>query len=289
MKSIIVLLLMGVCSTALAQTPHNWRKVMDFEDTHTADIKSGEILDTLNAVTIVKVSYEDSVKGFYSREGLKRSTDRGRTWEWVWYKFKFEPVCLSYPSKNTIVVGGSNRFVGVSNDSGQSWREFQFPKEFGSNRYDVWDISMFDDKNGLINLTELEYFGFSYIYKTDDGWQTYSKVSLPKGYYYFNPLGGRYPYMQALSKTNYFVKLGIVFDTINKQVFGKTTDAGSTWKIITEDEIFYERSDTIQGVSFDFADSLNGWALGNMRYKGDNVPWCMLSKNHRWWLNLEES
>ncbi|MBL0332685.1 MAG: hypothetical protein IPP65_07605 [Chlorobi bacterium] len=158
MKSIIVLLLMGVCSTALAQTPHNWRKVMDFEDTHTADIKSGEILDTLNAVTIVKVSYEDSVKGFYSREGLKRSTDRGRTWEWVWYKFKFEPVCLSYPSKNTIVVGGSNRFVGVSNDSGQSWREFQFPKEFGSNRYDVWDISMFDDKNGLINLTELGIF-----------------------------------------------------------------------------------------------------------------------------------
>ena len=49
MKSIVVLILLGLCSTALAQMPHNWQKVMDFKEAYIASIKNGEILDSLNA------------------------------------------------------------------------------------------------------------------------------------------------------------------------------------------------------------------------------------------------
>lgn len=65
---------------------------------------------------------------------------------------------------------------------------------------------------------------------------------------------------------------------MQKEQLALSKNSGESWQIISKSSIFKEPSDSIRGNSFDFIDSVNGYAFGDLNVNNDSMPWGILSK-----------
>ncbi|MFZ1571293.1 MAG: hypothetical protein WAT89_00985, partial [Candidatus Kapaibacterium sp.] len=271
MKSIIVFLIF-INLDVYSQKVHIWKKVFDFNNVYIGRIIDAEIIDSLNSIVLVSESTN------LIKYKIKKSTDRGKSWEEINSNFQFEPQCLSSPKINTIYIGGPSRNLLITKNNGLDWENKKLKVGKISDGYSVFLISMYNENEGIALLTQDVFYGLTELYSTNDGWKTYEKVKPPNGFSFVNPLAFRKPYIKCISKGVYFTNVIEKSDTMQKEQLALSRNSGESWQIISKSSIFKEPSDSIRGNSFDFIDSVNGYAFGDLNVNNDSMPWGILSK-----------
>ena len=148
------------------------------------------IRDRLNSIVLVSESTN------LIKYKIKKSTDRGKSWEEINSNFQFEPQCLSSPKINTIYIGGPSRNLLITKNNGLDWENKKLKVGKISDGYSVFLISMYNENEGIALLTQDVFYGLTELYSTNDGWKTYEKVKQPNGFSFVNPLAFRKQYIK---------------------------------------------------------------------------------------------
>ena len=169
-----------------------------------------------------------------------RSNDAGETWQYQSVGVDSDLIAVSFPDSRTGYAVGGNCSIFKSDDAGKSWRRVMNPP---GDRVILSDVAFVNADTGVAIGTDIDGVPWSLCFRTTDGGNTWKRIVL-------------------FSREDYIRAVVFVDDRVGYIAgsYGlyRTSDAGSTWSVVSE--MYF-----IDLIDICFASQYLGFAIGNSR------------------------
>lgn len=224
------LLLLSAAVAAHAQQIAHWRLADTAYLRYRAPDDVGNTQDLLAAADeqhIVSLTFDPIVQ---TKQFVRRTTDGGAQWTEVLRDTTARTwESIAHPAPGTIVIagdtveravgGGTDRYHGrcwITRDGGATWASI--PLDPDTRVLDLATCSA--DHGAMVVISTTSGTEPAYILRTNDAWNTFSKVVLPSGYRFVNQL--------VCPAPNVYV-LRLYDPAQQKMILVRTADGGATW------------------------------------------------------------